>query len=288
VQDSRVKETAVVLRCGRCQKRFSPANLESESTARQESLPAEPPPREREVERKKPAKGTGPSVLIADEARSFSDRIASFFRNTGARVITARDGTQAWEIARNEKPHLAFINVYLPKLLGFEVCERIKALPDLRDMKVILIGTLFRNDRFRRKPESFYGADEYVEDTLEPEELEEFLEDLASDMLSGDTELRMATKKAKKIQSELQSIKNENAKRLARTILSDVLIYNSDLVEEGIKNNSFHGLLEDDLMEGREYFSKRFPPSTVEGKDVFSIIVEEFVIQKRIENLTAK
>ena len=289
IREDHLKGRKLLLRCGRCQERFQTESAESDplvSPSRDETPPAVKPEK---TEKARSTNEESPfTVLIADEARGFRNRILTFFSERGADIITVEDGIEAWEKVRKEKPRLAFINVYLPRLLGFEICERIKALPDLRDIKVILIGALFRTDRFRRKPESFYGADEYLEDVMEPPELERFLESVSPSSFGGDMELAVIMKKARRAKRELESIKNEDAKRLARTILSDLLIYNTDLVEEGIKNNSFHKLLKSDLSEGHEYFSKRFPPSDVAGKDVFGITVEEYVSRKRMELLTSK
>ena len=106
VQDTRIRERSLVLRCGRCHKRFKPSDPEPERAVagpqREATAAAASPPESKDVP-KKQVGGASQSILIADEARSFSDRISAFFRNTGAKVITARDGDEAWEIARKEK-----------------------------------------------------------------------------------------------------------------------------------------------------------------------------------------
>ena len=48
-----------------------------------------------------------------------------------------------------------------------------------------------------------------------------------------------------------------SAQRLARTIASDILLYNSEKVERGIKEDNLFELLESELNEGRELYRSR-------------------------------
>ncbi|MBP1728858.1 MAG: hypothetical protein H6Q56_1231 [Deltaproteobacteria bacterium] len=52
----------------------------------------------------------------------------------------------------------------------------------------------------------------------------------------------------------------EQAKRLARAILSDVAIYNREKVEAGIKNDNLFDLLTEELEEGRQHYNSRVAP----------------------------
>ncbi len=53
----------------------------------------------------------------------------------------------------------------------------------------------------------------------------------------------------------------DQAKRLARAILSDVAMYNKEKVEDGIKNDNIFDVLEEELEEGRQHFFSRVSPS---------------------------
>jgi hypothetical protein len=52
----------------------------------------------------------------------------------------------------------------------------------------------------------------------------------------------------------------DQARRLARAILSDVAMYNKDKVEAGIKNDTIFDLLKDEMEEGRQHFLSRVSP----------------------------
>ena len=51
----------------------------------------------------------------------------------------------------------------------------------------------------------------------------------------------------------------QSAQRLARTIASDILLYNRDKVIEGLKRDELFELLESELREGRELYASRVP-----------------------------
>ena len=107
-------------------------------------------------------------AFVADEARPFRDFIVSELTKLGYRteVFSSDDGLL--DRIRRDRPALLLANVYLRGLLGVELCEAIKAEPEL-ETRVLLIGAIFRADRFRSRPESHYGADGYLEEGLSSE-----------------------------------------------------------------------------------------------------------------------
>jgi hypothetical protein len=52
---------------------------------------------------------------------------------------------------------------------------------------------------------------------------------------------------------------HEKAKRLARLIVSDIVLYNQDAVEEGIRNNNFFEVMAHDIQEARNLYATRVP-----------------------------
>jgi len=52
----------------------------------------------------------------------------------------------------------------------------------------------------------------------------------------------------------------EVAMRLARTIISDIVLYNKERVQEGIRNDNIFELLEKELKEGEELYKTRLDP----------------------------
>ncbi len=71
----------------------------------------------------------------------------------------------------------------------------------------------------------------------------------------------------------------DQAKRLARAILSDVAMYNKEKVENGIKNDNIFDVLKDELEEGRQHFLSRV--STDVNPDlVYEIAVVDVLIKR--------
>ena len=71
----------------------------------------------------------------------------------------------------------------------------------------------------------------------------------------------------------------DQARRLARAIVSDVAIYNRDKVEQGIKEDNIFELLQDALAEGREHFQSRVSEELATS-NIFDIAVVDVLIKR--------
>ncbi|MGZ4807953.1 MAG: response regulator, partial [Thermoanaerobaculia bacterium] len=73
------------------------------------------------------------------------------------------------------------------------------------------------------------------------------------------------------------------ARRLARLILSDIIIYHAAKVGQGIRDNNFFELLRSEIEEGRQYYESRVPLSVRRETEIFSETLHQFVEMKREE-----
>lgn len=71
----------------------------------------------------------------------------------------------------------------------------------------------------------------------------------------------------------------DQARRLARAIISDVALYNREKVEQGIKEDSIFEVLKDQLTEGREHFVSRVTKELAES-NIFDIAVVDVLIKR--------
>jgi hypothetical protein len=71
----------------------------------------------------------------------------------------------------------------------------------------------------------------------------------------------------------------DQARRLARAIVSDVAIYNRDKVEQGIKEDNIFEVLHDALTEGREHFQSRVTKELA-ASNIFDIAVVDVLIKR--------
>ncbi len=81
-------------------------------------------------------------VLIVDDEvhiRALLERALEDVEDEGVELLTAEDGEEGLELATEEKPDLMFLDIMMPKMNGYEVCEKIKQNPDLKDIYVIVL-----------------------------------------------------------------------------------------------------------------------------------------------------
>jgi predicted NBD/HSP70 family sugar kinase len=71
----------------------------------------------------------------------------------------------------------------------------------------------------------------------------------------------------------------DQAKRLARAIISDVAIYNPEKVVEGIKNDNLFDVLQDQLAEGRQHFASRVVPELA-ASNIFELAIVDVLIKR--------
>lgn len=69
----------------------------------------------------------------------------------------------------------------------------------------------------------------------------------------------------------------EKARRFARLIVSDIALYNQEIVAEGLMKGTFFDLLRDDITEGRSLYDKRVPESIRATKDYYQEAFDDFI-----------
>ncbi|WP_428939937.1 response regulator [Fontivita pretiosa] len=69
------------------------------------------------------------TILVADDESHILHVVSLKLRNAGYRVITARDGQEALELAQTEKPDLLITDYHMPQLSGLELCQKLKQTP---------------------------------------------------------------------------------------------------------------------------------------------------------------
>jgi CheY-like chemotaxis protein/DNA-directed RNA polymerase subunit RPC12/RpoP len=210
------------------------------------------------------------TAVIADEPRPFRSFLAEHLRRLGFDVTTFETGDPAFDFIKRSRADLAIVNVYLKGRLGVEVTEDIRADASLAHTRVILIGALFRANRFRANPTNLYGADEYIEEQIPEKEFRQIIRKLFPQV--GHTE-----------EMPVEPTEYDEARRLARLILSDIVIYHPGKVEVGIRDDNFFDVLKAEIAEGRNYYDSRVPLRVRQNTEIFSETLQQFVRMKREE-----
>lgn len=99
-------------------------------------------------------------VLIVDDEPNIVLSVEFLMKRDGFRVSVARDGEEAMERLYAERPDLVILDVMMPKLDGFEVCERIRADPELADVRILMLTAKGREAEMKKG--LALGADDYV------------------------------------------------------------------------------------------------------------------------------
>ena len=63
-----------------------------------------------------------PKILVADDEDDVRNLLVMIFREAGYQVISAKNGKEAVEHARKEKPDLIFLYILMPVMDGFQAC----------------------------------------------------------------------------------------------------------------------------------------------------------------------
>jgi sigma-B regulation protein RsbU (phosphoserine phosphatase) len=78
-------------------------------------------------------------ILVVDDEEPNRKFLESLLRERGAEVLLAEDGETALDMVRTHRPDVALVDVMMPGIEGYEVCERIRKNPDLNQTSVIMV-----------------------------------------------------------------------------------------------------------------------------------------------------
>lgn len=79
------------------------------------------------------------TILVADDESHILHVVSLKLKNAGYRVLTARDGQEALEIAQQEKPDLLITDYHMPQLSGIELCRKLKQDPATAYIPAIML-----------------------------------------------------------------------------------------------------------------------------------------------------
>jgi twitching motility two-component system response regulator PilH len=117
-------------------------------------------------------------LLIVDDSPTELKLITDVFNTSEYDVVTAGDGEAGVEMAMTAKPDLIILDVVMPKMNGFQACRKIKSMPELENIPVILLTSKNqKSDEFWGKKQ---GADVYLTKPFHTDEVLEAVTNLLS------------------------------------------------------------------------------------------------------------
>ena len=119
-----------------------------------------------------------PKILIVDDEpgmRILLEQTLEGFEDKGVVLLTADNGKKAIECIKTEKPELVFLDVMMPEINGFEICNTVKNEYGMNDVYIVMLtakgqeidkqkGQDVGVDVYMTKP---FDLDEIVEKTIE-------------------------------------------------------------------------------------------------------------------------
>ena len=110
-------------------------------------------------------------VLIADDEANIVISLEFLMKREGHAVSIARDGPAALAAIRRERPDLVLLDVMMPGLSGFEVCQAVRADESLAGVKILMLSAKGRDTDIAKG--QALGADAYMTKPFSTRELAE-------------------------------------------------------------------------------------------------------------------
>jgi DNA-binding response OmpR family regulator len=253
--------------------------------------------------------------MIAHSDRELCGTISDIVEAAGYESVLGHNGTEVLALMEEIRPHVAVVDVALQGLYAFEVVDTVRSRPGLDKVKIILLSSVYNNTAYKRRPNSLYGADDYIEkhhisDDLihkinrqlvgaaetgtpaENGEVEESGQPLSPGeeasqsrgvILSVNERIQVAEGHEVSTESVPESAR---AERLARIIVADISLYHQQRIDKGILEGRWSGLLAAEMKEARSLFGERFPSPQIQSRKILEAAFLD-LLEKRSRELGA-
>jgi len=110
-------------------------------------------------------------ILVVDDDKIIVETIVQSLEEDefGYEMISASDGFEAGLQVSHFKPDLLILDIMMPDINGYEVCQKVKSNPESRDTKIIVLSAYLNDEAFKQMKD--YGADACFSKPLPLEQL---------------------------------------------------------------------------------------------------------------------
>ena len=111
-------------------------------------------------------------ILIVDDEphiRLLLGRVLEDLEDEGVELLTASNGAEALETIEAEKPQLVFLDVMMPEMSGFNVCQAVKHELGIKDVYIIMLTA--KGQEVDKRKGKKVGADAYMTKPFDPDEM---------------------------------------------------------------------------------------------------------------------
>ena len=115
-------------------------------------------------------------ILVVDDDPNIVLSLEFLMKQAGFQVRTASDGEAALTAVASEPPDLVLLDVMMPRKNGYEVCQAIRANPDWKEVRIIMLTAKGRE--VEREKGLALGADDYITKPFSTQEVVERVREL--------------------------------------------------------------------------------------------------------------
>lgn len=101
-----------------------------------------------------------PKLLIVDDEAATVDMLSTYLTLQGHETVGAYSGEDGLVLVQVEKPDLLILDLMMPDIEGFEVCQRLRQNPEFQTLPVLIVSA--RTDQGSIDKAMSYGADGYL------------------------------------------------------------------------------------------------------------------------------
>jgi two-component system alkaline phosphatase synthesis response regulator PhoP len=99
-------------------------------------------------------------VLIVDDNEQNLELLNAYLDELGGPIRLAKDGLEALDSVKDAPPDIILLDIMMPRMSGYQVCETLKKNPDTRDIPIIMVTALNEVGDVERAVDS--GADDFL------------------------------------------------------------------------------------------------------------------------------
>lgn len=108
-------------------------------------------------------------ILLVDDEPDILEIVGFNLQKEGFQVYKASDGLEGVTLAEKIKPHLILLDVMMPNMDGMEACEKIRAMPDMKNTLIAFFTA--RGEDYSQMAGLDSGADDYITKPVKPKVL---------------------------------------------------------------------------------------------------------------------
>ncbi len=146
-------------------------------------------------------------ILIADDNEPNRELLEVYLADIDCEIVTAVDGSDTLEKVESFKPDIILLDIMMPKLSGFEVCQQLKADPVTRQIMVLMVTALGELGDIERAVEA--GTDDFLSKPVNKIELVKRVENMLK--------LRHVSDELQRLRSYISSMDNDLPPRQAQS-----------------------------------------------------------------------